>query len=313
MPENLQSCPVCSSLLTKHFLVCKDHTVSQQEFQIVRCESCGFKFTSPRPNETESHDYYQSDAYISHSDTRKGLINQVYGLVRNYTLRQKLNLVNSLVEKIEGKKGEFGEWWFGNRLLDIGCGTGHFLSLCQKAGWDTKGIEPDPHARKQAIDNSKSETKGDFLTAYENEYFSVITMWHVLEHIHRLEETLQKINRNLTDNGRLVIAVPNCDSWDARHYGEHWAAYDVPRHLYHFSPKTLAKLLAKYGFEVESTRPMRFDAYYISLLSSKYQSGKTRYWQALRNGWRSNSWAARNGKNYSSLTYVLRKTAVSVG
>ena len=297
MPENLQNCTVCGSLLLRHFLVCKDHTVSQQEFQIVRCESCGFKFTNPRPNENEIGAFYQSPEYISHSDTNKGLVNKAYRLVRNHTLHSKFKLADSLIPGSHPEK----------RLLDIGCGTGHFLKLCHKNGWQTKGIETDGKTREIAIGNSQSEVRDDFLTAYAHDQFDVITMWHVLEHVHRLAETLEKIHRNLAGGGTLLVAVPNSNAWDAKHYGEHWAAYDVPRHLHHFNPPAIKKLFEKFGFKVVRTKPMLFDAFYISMLSTKYRDGKIKYAEAILNGQKSNAWAKKNSGNYSSLIYMIQK------
>lgn len=297
MPQNLQNCPVCGSLLRRHFLVCKDYTASQQEFQIVRCENCGFKFTNPRPSENEIGAFYQSPEYISHSDTRKGLVNKAYRLVRNLTLRRKIELAESLVSKHIPAR----------RLLDIGCGTGHFLELCRKSGWQTKGIETDAKTRETAIKNSGSSVQADFLTAYTDEKFDIITMWHVLEHVHRLEETIAKIYGNLSDKGTLLVAVPNSDAWDARHYAEHWAAYDVPRHLYHFNQPAVKRLFEKFGFKVVQIKPMPFDAFYISMLSTRYRDGKTNYAEAFLNGLKSNAHARRNGGDYSSLIYVIRK------
>ena len=295
MSENLKSCPVCSSLLHKHFLVCKDFTVSQEEFQIVKCETCEFKFTNPRPSASEIGSYYQSEEYISHSNTSKGIVNKVYQLVRNYTLNQKLKLINDLGEKSS------------KRLLDIGCGTGMFLKTCKQSGWKTKGTEPDENTRQAAVETSGSEIAADFLNAYSDEQFDVITMWHVLEHVHLLKETIEKLYANLTANGRLVIAVPNADSYDAKQFKENWAAYDLPRHLYHFTPKTLMQLFNKFGFKIAETKPMYFDAFYISMLSTKYRDGKVNYTEAVRTGLKSNAWARKNKNNYSSLIYILQK------
>ncbi len=296
MPENLKSCPLCSSLLHKHFLICKDFTVSQQEFQIVKCETCEFKFTNPRPSTAEIGSYYQSEDYISHSNTSKGIINKVYQLVRNYTLKQKLRLMEELGMNTP------------KRLLDIGCGTGLFLKTCNQAGWKTKGTEPDEKTRQIAVETSSSEIAADFLNAYSGEQFDVITMWHVLEHVHLLRETIEKLYMNLASNGRLVIAVPNADSYDAKQFKENWAAYDLPRHLYHFTPKTLIQLFNKFGFKIAATKPMYFDAFYISMLSTKYRDGKINYIEAVRTGLKSNTWARKNKSNYSSLIYILQKT-----
>ncbi|MDJ1473114.1 class I SAM-dependent methyltransferase [Xanthocytophaga flava] len=292
MPENLKSCPVCNTLVFKHFLVCKDYTVSKQEFQIVRCESCGFKFTNPRPAAHEIGAFYQSEDYISHSNTNKGLINKAYQIVRNYTLKNKLKLINSLHTK--------------GTLLDIGCGTGAFLQTCSSAGWQVKGTEPDSNARAFAGSNNQLTIEPDFLTAYPDEQFDIITMWHVLEHVHLLSETLDKLRRNLSSDGKLVIAVPNSESYDAKYYNQYWAAYDVPRHLYHFAPKTLTQLIEKFGFKIAEVKPMYFDAFYISMLSTKYRDGKINYAEAVSRGLKSNSWAKKNNDNYSSLIYIFK-------
>jgi len=293
MPENLKSCPVCYSLLFRHVLVCKDYTVSGQEFQIVHCESCGFKFTNPRPSPTEIGIYYQSEEYISHSNTNKGVVNKAYQTVRNYTLKDKLRLINSLnTEKT---------------LLDIGCGTGMFLKKCREAGWQVKGTEPDNRTRQVAVSNSQADIQPDFLEAFSDQQFDIITMWHVLEHVHQLDDTVKKLYTNTKTNGKLIIAVPNADSYDAQKYQEYWAAYDVPRHLYHFNQKTLKQLIEKFGFQIEKVKPMYFDAFYISMLSTKYRSGKINYAEAFKTGLQSNNWASKNGQNYSSLMYIFSK------
>lgn len=293
MPENLKGCPVCNALVFKHFLVCKDYTVSKQEFQILHCESCGFKFTNPRPAAHEIGAFYQSEDYISHSNTNRGLINKVYQLVRNYTLKNKLRLIDKLHSK--------------GTLLDIGCGTGAFLRTCSLAGWKVKGTEPDSNARAVASSDNQITIEPDFLTAYPDEQFDIITMWHVLEHVHLLSETLDKLRRNLSSDGKLVIAVPNSESYDAKYYSHHWAAYDVPRHLYHFAPKTLTQLIEKFGFKIAEVKPMYFDAFYISMLSTKYRDGKINYAEAVFRGLKSNSWAKNNNDNYSSLIYIFKK------
>jgi 2-polyprenyl-3-methyl-5-hydroxy-6-metoxy-1,4-benzoquinol methylase len=291
MVENVTSCPVCGSGEHKLFLSCRDYTVSGEDFNIRQCTQCQFKFTSPRPSQDAIGPYYQSEAYISHSDSTNGIINKLYHAVRRRTLAGKVNLINQLHPK--------------GTLLDVGCGTGSFLKACADAGWQTKGVEADPAARQKAIQFSGAEVQADLLQAYKGKKFDVITLWHVLEHLHQLEESILKIKTLMAKEAILVVAVPNSNSFDAQYYRQHWAAYDVPRHLYHFSQDTLSRLLAKHGLKVADTIPMKFDAFYISMLSTKYRSGRTNYVESVKNGLLSNAWAARNNNNYSSITYVI--------
>lgn len=291
--EEVACCPVCGSISYTHFLTGKDYTVSREEFNIVACNQCTFKFTNPRPSEAQAGNYYQSTAYISHSDSKQGITEMAYQFIRKVAIRQKVQLVNQL-----SKQG---------LLLDIGCGTGSFMAACKMNGWTVKGIEPDEKARGKAINQTQAEIKDNFLKAYDELQFDVITMWHVLEHVHLLNETINKIKRNLHESGYLVIAVPNSDSFDAAFYKNYWAAYDLPRHLHHFSPDTLQELLHRHGFRLQKKVPMKFDAYYISLLSNRYRKGSNAYLSAMYDGWRSNRWAANHNNNYSSLTYVFSK------
>lgn len=294
MVEQLQACPICQSQELSHFKTCQDYTVSQEKFDIVNCKSCGFKFTNPRPDEANVGQYYKSDSYISHSNTSKGIMAKLYHAVRKYTLQGKLALINQLANK----KG---------KLLDVGCGTGMFIHCCQEAGWTVKGIEPDSDAGKFAKELNKVQIESQILGSYTEEQFDVITMWHVLEHVHQLNETAQWLNQRLAKDGHLIIAVPNHESKDAHIYQEQWAAYDVPRHLYHFSQKSIKQLMANHGFQLAETRPMKFDSFYVSMLSTKYQTGSINYLKAFFDGLKSNSWATRNQQNYSSLIYVFKK------
>lgn len=293
MLEKLESCPICKNLNHEKVLECKDFTVSGEVFSIVACRNCTFKFTNPRPEERIIHKYYESKDYISHNDSGVGPIDIVYRAVRKKTLQNKLNLIN----RLSYHKG---------KLLDIGCGTGSFLEICKKNGWETKGIEPDKTARKRAQQLSNSTIEANFLLAYPNETFDIITMWHVLEHVYALDETIQKIKKNLSENGKIIVAVPNCNSFDANLYQQYWAAYDVPRHLYHFSKETIKLLFQKHGLKVEEIIPMKFDAFYICLLSWKYKTKKTNFFKAIREGIQSNR-IGSNDNNYSSLTFVISK------
>lgn len=296
MLETLTQCPVCGGNELKDFLTCEDYTVTQEKFTITQCTNCGFKFTNPRPDEASIGRYYQSEAYISHSNTKKGLVNQVYHVVRNRALKGKLKLVNKLV-KNQPKK-----------LLDIGCGTGFFLDTCKTNGWQVMGSEPDPKTREFARQQVNIAIQEDiFSDQFKPAQFNIITMWHVLEHVHQIDKTIQRLHELLHDHGTLVVALPNANAQESKTFKETWAAYDVPRHLYHFTPETLPPLLEKYNFKVEKHLPMYYDAYYISLLSQKYKTGKSNYLKAVLKGWKSNQWAKQHNNNYSSVIYIIRK------
>jgi 2-polyprenyl-3-methyl-5-hydroxy-6-metoxy-1,4-benzoquinol methylase len=292
--EQISNCPVCQKNTFEKYLEVQDYTVSQEKFQIVACKSCGFKFTNPRPDENEIGEYYKAESYISHTNTSEGLIAKIYHAVRKYTLKGKLNLINSIYPQ----KG---------KLLDVGCGTGMFLNEARENGWKVNGIEPDSGARQIAEEINKATIKTEILSSFQNEQFNIITMWHVLEHIHLLNETVDWLKERLSENGSLIIAVPNHKSKDAEIYQAQWAAYDVPRHLYHFSQKSIKQLFEQKGFRLEKTLPMKFDSFYVSMLSTKYQTGKINYFKAFMDGLKSNLDAGTDNGNYSSLIYVFKK------
>jgi 2-polyprenyl-3-methyl-5-hydroxy-6-metoxy-1,4-benzoquinol methylase len=288
------NCPVCQSKVFTLYLQCKDYTVSNEQFTIVSCGTCSFKFTNPRPDDGVLGNYYKSDDYISHSNTSKGIISKLYKMVRNYTLKKKLALVNKHVSR--------------GTILDYGCGTGMFLKVCQTNAWKAFGMEPDEGARKIASEQGLTvfSDKTRLQTYITNQTFDAITLWHVLEHVTDLEETLSFFKTKLNPNGVLLIAVPNYTSYDAHYYKEHWAAYDVPRHLYHFNVDSIQKLITPYGFKLTETKPMKFDSFYVSLLSEKYKSGSMNYVKAFLTGLKSNL-KAKEAVNYSSVIYVFKK------
>lgn len=290
---SLENCPICGINKTKEFLQLQDYFLTKKDFSIVKCESCGFRYTDPRPSEEAIGAYYDSDEYISHSNAKKGLINTIYQIVRNYSINKKVELV-----KKYQKQG---------KVLDIGCGTGEFLNALTKNGFNSFGIEPNIMARNQAVKNYLLDIKEEReILNFQNSSFDVISMWHVLEHVYNLDDRVEQIKRILKPDGVLVVAVPNPDSYDAQKYEEYWAAYDVPRHLYHFSQNDIHNLFDRFSFEVVKTIPMKFDSYYVSLLSEKYKNGSSRTIPAFMNGFRSNLYARTHQKNYSSLIYILK-------
>lgn len=288
--KNYNCCPVCDDVSFSHYLTVVDHMITKNVFNIVKCNLCGFHFTNPIPSEEVIGNYYKSENYISHSSSKTGFINKVYNVVRNITLKQKVNLVSRLAN--------------GKNLLDVGSGTGHFLNASKVAGFDVQGLEPD--------DDAKSFAKNEFsliledlneIAQIDSNSKDVITMWHVLEHVYNLKRDLSEFVRVLNEDGVFIVAVPNMSSWDAKHYGTFWAAYDVPRHLYHFQEPTIKNLFAKFNLECVEILPMKFDSFYVSMLSEKYKSGNIL--SGLLNGLKSNLKAKNNG--YSSQIYVFKK------
>jgi 2-polyprenyl-3-methyl-5-hydroxy-6-metoxy-1,4-benzoquinol methylase len=290
----LIACPVCDNEAFTTFLECRDHFLSKEIFTISKCEKCGFLFTNPRPKASKLSSYYQSEEYISHSNSRKGFQNILYQMVRNYTISQKLKLI--LNYKITGS------------ILDIGCATGEFLNHCKSKKWNVLGIEPNESARRDGIENYSLVIEDEtHLSTISQSSFDVITMWHVLEHVPLLNERMDQLQKLLRPDGYLFIAVPNANSLDAKLYNSFWAAYDVPRHLYHFTRDTISQLFSRHSFELINTVPMKFDAYYVSILSEKYIHLKNNFLNGLLSGYASNR-AAHQNKEYSSMIYVFKKT-----
>lgn len=275
------------------YFTVKDYSVSGEDFQLIENLEYGFLETKPQPSKEKLPEYYESENYISHTDSKRNLFENLYHLVRSISLKKKLNLINAntLIEK---------------KLLDIGCGTGDFLLTAKQNGWDVSGIEPNKKAR--AIANEKINNKvfdTEYLSMFEEHSFDVISLWHVLEHLPNLEAHILKLKELLKPDGTLIIAVPNHNSYDAKHYKECWAAYDVPRHLWHFNRDAIRKLVSKFNFNVIKIKPMWFDAFYVSMLSEKYSSGKMNLINGFWIGLLSNIKALRS-KEASSLIYIIK-------
>lgn len=298
MPELIHytNCPVCGSADIKNILSAKDNTVSGEIFAVEECNSCSLRFTQDVPDADSISPYYKSENYISHTNISKGLINRLYQAVRKKTLKQKRRLIVKVTEMKQGL------------LLDVGSGTGAFANEMKQAGWQVTGLEPDVDARsvgKQLYDIELTDINQ--LYQLPVSVYDAITMWHVLEHVHDLQGYVAKLKLLLKKNGKLFIAVPNYTSKDAAIFGGHWAAYDVPRHLYHFSPKSMKILMEKHGLKVLHCKPMWYDSFYVSMLSSKYKNGKTNFVTSFFNGLRSNLKAMGNVKLCSSVIYIISK------
>ncbi|PKP28694.1 MAG: methyltransferase [Bacteroidetes bacterium HGW-Bacteroidetes-18] len=280
-----------------HQLTCKDYTVSNKNFDLVYNKTLDMLETFPQPKAEELSGYYESDDYISHTDSKETVTNKLYQIIKRYALTNKLKLINSF--KTTDKN-----------LLDVGCGTGDFLLTCKNDDWKVTGIEPNLKAKitaKNKLDEmSVSEIYSEINQLNMEKQFDVITLWHVLEHVPNLEVYISSLKKLLKPNGVLIIAVPNYKSYDANYYKQFWAAFDVPRHLWHFSKKSIQLLFAKQEMSVVKILPMWFDSFYVSLLSEKYKHGKTNFLRAFYIGLTSNL-KARRTKEYSSLIYLLKK------
>jgi 2-polyprenyl-3-methyl-5-hydroxy-6-metoxy-1,4-benzoquinol methylase len=273
----------------KPFLKTRDFSVTGEEFELWLDEDLQMLVTRPKPENLDI--YYQSEAYISHTDANATFSDKIYQRVKSFSLWMKTRLINGYAD--------------GNKtLLDIGAGTGDFLLAARNKGWSVQGVEPNQDARLRSR-KKRMELFQDMESLPKRE-FQVITLWHVLEHLPDLENQIGKLRWHLEDGGTLIVAVPNFKSYDAQHYQEFWAAYDVPRHLWHFSRTAIDGIFSKHDLKVVATRPMVFDAFYVSLLSEKYKTGRSNYFKAFWMGMLSNitGWII---KEHSSIIYILKK------
>ena len=267
----------------------KDYSVSKEIFELHHNPEYDILITYPKPTLDRLSLYYESEDYISHTDGKRSLFEKVYQFVKTISLKRKIKLLNSTSNK--------------GKLLDVGAGTGEFLRFAFKDGWEVKGIEPNEKAKQRALD--KGISFENTLSDIADNTYDVITMWHVLEHIPDLNECINDLNRIIKPNGTIIIAVPNFKSFDAEFYGKFWAAYDVPRHLWHFSETSIDRLFSEKNIRLEKILPMKFDSFYVSLLSEKYKTGRMNFIRAFFVGLKSNM-NGKKTKQYSSHIYVLK-------
>lgn len=294
MYEKVEKCPICSNERLKNEMICKDYTVSKESFAIISCEHCQLWITSPRPTSDQIGKYYESPEYISHTNKSNSFVNIIYKIVRQYTLSRKVKIIK--------------EYKPTGLILDYGCGTGAFLKRCKDEGFQIEGIEPNTHAREEATKITGQVILESIIQHEETNKADIITLWHVLEHVADLDSTIQELYKRLNKDGYIIIAVPNKNSYDAKHYKEMWAAYDVPRHLYHFTKTSISKLSKKYNLKLVQTIPQYFDSYYVSILSERNQGNKLSFIKGIIMGLKSNTNAFRNSNEYSSLIYILKKS-----
>ena len=288
------NCPLSDKkTVLKNYIRVKDYSNTKEDFTIVSCETTNLLFTNPRPKEKDISKYYDFDDYISHTNKKNDFIGKLYQRVRSYSIKRKYRLISKLSNS--------------KKILDLGSGTGEFLSYMQVKGFDAYGVEIAKKAREASIKNHRLIIK-DSISNLNKKNFDIITMWHVLEHVYDLDSYMKKIKTILNDEGILVIAVPNHKCFDRKFYGKYWAGWDVPLHLWHFDKKSMQKLSKKYGFSISSIHPLYFDSFYVSLLSSKYKNKSYRLTQAFLVGLLSNLLAKFKTGEYSSLIYILKKT-----
>ena len=290
----MNSCPICTTEMKFKFAT-KDYLVTGESFDIVECEACSIRTTTPFPDKKIIGNYYSSDDYISHDDKVSGIFDSIYGLVRTYQLNKKKKFIGKYFNKSNGK------------ILDIGCGAGDFLQYMKENHWNINGVDTSNKARK--IANKKLNIKvmdpKDWIN--NKEKYDVITCWHSLEHVHEPWVYLDKIKKSLTLDGFLIVALPNYQSTDAKIYKEFWAAYDTPRHLYHFTIKSMNKTIKPHGLNIESIYRMNFDPFYVSMLSAKHM-GKS-FMSGLINGFKSWTLSIFSKDKCSSLIFIIKKNA----
>lgn len=291
--EKIKNCPICNSSSFTDLFQCKDQTASKESFPLIKCNQCSLVITSPRPDENSIGKYYESSDYISHSGNSRSLFDRIYFIARSIALRNKKKLIS--------------RYFNSGKLLDYGCGAGSFLAYMKHSGWQAFGVEPSAKARDIAKESGAVIAAS--IEELQEEKFHMVTLWHVLEHIHQLNETVEKLKTKLAENGIILIAVPNYESFDATHYKNDWAAYDVPRHLWHFSQQSMSQLLKKHQLKLLETVPMKMDSFYVSILSEKYKKQKGNLASILKGlsiGLKSNIKASKTNQ-YSSLIYIAQK------
>ena len=272
-------------------LTLTDHLVSGEEFGLIWNTTYECYQTNPIPKALEK--YYESTGYISHSDSAETTMERIYQRAKRINLNHKLGLVKRFCKQ-EGV------------LMDIGAGTGDFVKHAQDKGWEAYGVEPNEAARERA--HNKGVSVYSRITVQQEAIYDAITLWHVLEHLPDLDEEIRSISNTLKPGGWLILAVPNYKSLDAKYYKANWAAYDVPRHLWHFSRSSIKRLFGEKGYDLRAVRPLWLDAFYISWLSETYKNNRLAPLSGALMGAASNLYGVFS-REFSSHVYCLQKKA----
>jgi len=286
-------CPWCDSDKAQINLWLKDEFLTKEDFHICECLNCGLLYTMPRPDKDHIGAYYKSEDYYSHKENTKGFVPKLYERIKKNNLKNKYQLATKGLSV--------------GKMLEIGCGVGDFLHTAEEHGWECIGVEPSEEAKAIATKRTKASIlSSEELESLADEQFDLITMWHVLEHVDDLRWEMDQLQRLIKPHGRIVIAVPNYKSYDGQYYKEHWAAYDVPRHLNHFNRTVLTKMFKTKGLELKKMDKLKWDAYYISYMSEQYRIHSLPLVRGAFRGLISNSKARKSGE-WSSLVYIFEK------
>lgn len=266
----------------------KDHLVSKETFHIVFDGGVGAWKTTPQPSQQELKAYYPKEGYLSHADKANGLKDRLYLWVKKRNIQTKLRWIGLNSEQ--------------SKLLDFGAGNGAFALVAQAKGWRVYTQE----FSEDVLLSLKEKGLKTVDVSKQKDTYDAITLWHVFEHLPNPKAQLATFYNALAPGGSLVLALPNINAWDARHYGAQWAGYDVPRHLWHYNKAAIVELAKDTGFYLVNTHNMFWDAFYVSLLSEQYRHAKCSWINAVIKGSLSNLLGWRK-KNTSALTFILQK------
>jgi len=291
----ISQCPVCDHSSFKHYLNVPDWLVSKEPFELKQCEQCHFVFTANAPSEKEVGPYYNSEEYVEHSDTSSGLIYSIYHIARRAMLRFKYIKIKRLHT--------------GKKLLDVGSGSGYFLNFMKKKGYDVTGVEISEKAVALCEKNFgiKAHSPSEFLEEKLDANYDIISLWHVFEHVYSYNAYFDLFSKSLNDNGYLILALPNCGSPDAKMNQSYWNGYDTPRHLWHFTPKTIEMFAHKRGFKIIQKHRMPLDPFFNVMVSDSYKDKFTFLPITLLKGLYSYIASLLNIEKSSSIIYIFQK------